>query len=185
MDVVCNRPRTVRGLTLVELITTTAVIGISLAIAVPSWSGLAKRNQITSTTNQMLTHLRYARSEAVNLHTSVSLCPSDDGATCSGDTRGWQRGYLVFRDDNGNRSREENEPLLRVQGTAPSNLRLFSTPGRPAVRFRADGAAWSSNTTFSICAAQDASVNRAVILYGTGRARSDRVLPSSGAITCI
>ena len=50
--------------------------------------------------------------------------------------------------------------------------------------FRADGAAWSTNTTFSVCADADASANRAVILYGTGRARTDRKLPGDGAITC-
>lgn len=184
MDVVCKRPRSARGLTLIELLTTTAVLGISLAVAVPGWSSFAQRNQITTTTNLMLTHLRYARSEAVKRQTFISLCPSDDGASCSGNPRGWQRGYLVFRDDNGNRSRDEDEPLLRAQGTAPSNLSLFSTPGRPAVRFRADGAAWSTNTTFSVCAGEDVSANRAVVLYGTGRARTDRKLPGNGAITC-
>ena len=184
MDVVCKRPRSARGLTLIELLTTTAVLGISLAVAVPGWSSFAQRNQITTTTNLMLTHLRYARSEAVKRQTFISLCPSDDGASCSGNPRGWQRGYLVFRDDNGNRSRDEDEPLLRAQGTAPSNLSLFSTPGRPAVRFRADGAAWSTNTTFSVCAGEDVSANRAVVLYGTGRARTDRKLPGNGTITC-
>lgn len=185
MDVVCNRPRKSRGLTLVELITTTAVLGVSLVVIVPSWSGLAQRNQITTTANLLLTHLRYARSEAVTVNDFVSLCPSDDGASCSGDPRGWQRGYLVFRDDNGNRSRESGERLLRVEGAASEGLNLFSTAGRPAVRFRADGASWSTNTTFSVCAGPDPGANRAVILYGTGRARADRKAPGNRAVTCL
>lgn len=185
MDVENLSPRRTRGLTLVELITTTAVMAISLAVLVPSWTGLAQRNQITAAGNQLLGHLRFARSHAVHRRRFVSLCPSTDGATCSGDPHGWQGGYLIFSDNNGNRARESGEPLLRVQGSAPKGLRLFSTAGRPAVRFRADGAAWSTNTTFSICASGDVSANRAVVLYGSGRARTARRKPGNKPVTCL
>lgn len=184
MDVKKLAPRRTRGLTLVELITTTAVFAISLSVVVPSWTGLAQRNQVSAATNQLLTHLRFARSNAVHSRRFVSLCPSTDGTTCSGNPSGWQEGYLVFTDINGNRSRESGEPLLRVQSAAPKGLRLFSTAGRPAVRFRSDGAAWSTNTTFSICASNDTSANRAVILYGTGRARTNRKKPDNKPVTC-
>lgn len=184
MDVVSTLPRWVRGLSLIELITTTAVLGISLAVIIPSWSGFAQRSQITTAANQMLTHLRYARSTAVHHGEFVSLCPSTDGEACSGDTRGWHRGYLVFRDPDGNRSRTLDEPLLRVQGPSAPGLKLFSTSGRPAIRFRADGAAWSTNTTFSICAGEDIKANRAVVLYGSGRARVDRRTPSGHSVSC-
>lgn len=185
MDVDYPLPGRRRGLTLVELITTTAVLSISVAVIVPSYTGLAQRNQVTTAANQLLTHLRFARSSAVYRHGFVSLCPSTDGTNCSGDPFGWQAGYLVFSDSNGNRSRESNETLLRVQDAAPSGLKLFSTAGRPAIRFRSDGAAWSTNTTFSICASEDADVNRAVILYGSGRARADRRRPGNQPVTCL
>jgi type IV fimbrial biogenesis protein FimT len=184
MDVARPSPRFARGLTLVELLTTTAVLGISLAIVVPSWSGLAQRNQVTATANQLLTHLRYARGAAVTYHDFVSLCPSDDGASCSGDPLGWHRGYLVFRDTDGNRARDPGEPLLRVQGQSDPGMRLHSTAGRPAIRFRADGAAWSTSTTFSVCAGDNPDGHRAVILYGTGRARVDRRRPGDLPVTC-
>jgi len=184
MDVARLSPWKARGLTLVEVITTTAVLGISLAIVVPSWSGFAERNLVTATANQLLTHLRFARGAAVNYRDFVSLCPSDDGTSCSGDPRGWDRGYLVFRDNNGNRARDPGEAVLRVQGQARPGLHLHSTAGRPAIRFRADGAAWSSNTTFSICAGDRPDTHRAVILYGTGRARVDRSGPGDRPVDC-
>ena len=103
MDVDTRIPRRARGLTLVELVTTLAVAGISLAVLVPSWTGMAERSRVTTTANLLLTHLRYARSEAVHRNAMVSVCPSDDGATCSGDPQGWHNGYLVFVDSDGNR----------------------------------------------------------------------------------
>ncbi len=184
MDVECTALRRIRGLTLVELITTTAVISISLAIAIPSWSSITQRNQITTTANQLLTHLRYARSTAVLRSVHVSLCPSDDGETCSGDPLGWRDGYLVFEDQDGNEQRSADEPLLRIQGPSSPTLRMQSTAGRPAIRFRPDGAAWWFNTTFEICMGENASAYRAVILLGTGRSRVDRRGPRNRAVTC-
>lgn len=184
MDVETTRLRPARGITLVEMITTLAVAGIALAVLAPSWSGLSDRSRITTTANQLLTHLRYARNEAVTRNGWVTLCPSDDGTGCSGDPRGWQRGYLVFVDSDGNRARSSGETLLRRQDALLPGMRLFSTDGRPAVRFRADGASWSGNTTFSICLGEDTTANRAVVLYGSGRARVDRRTPGNRPVDC-
>lgn len=185
MEVGKSSPRRARGITLVELVTTLAVAGISLAVVLPSLSGLASRSQITTSANQLLSNLRYARNEAVTRRAFVSLCPSDDGSTCSTDPRGWQRGYLIFADSDGNRVRTAGETLLRVHDAQPQSMRLYSTAGRPAIRFRGDGAAWSTNTTFSICLGENVDANRAVILYGSGRARVDKRVPGNRPVTCL
>lgn len=185
MDVAEPSPRRGRGLTLIELTTTLAVAGVSLAILLPSWSGLANRSAITGTANQLLTQLRYARSTAVTRNTRISLCPSHDGETCSGNPRGWQSGYLVFEDVDGNRSRSADEAVLRAQQAQRPGLALHSTAGRPAVTFRGDGAAWGTNTTFSVCLGDDPAANRAVVLYGSGRARVDRRTPGNHPVTCL
>ena len=175
-----------RGMTFVELTTVIAIIGISLATLAPSWSAMVQRNRVTTSAHELLAHLRYARNEAVTRRQFVSLCPSIDGANCSRDTQGWHHGYLVFEDRDGDRNRAPDEPLLRVQNKAQAGIRLHSTSARPAIRFRADGAAWSTNTTFSVCQglADRADSNRAVILYGSGRARIDRRAPGNRAISC-
>ena len=184
MDVEQNPLRRSRGLTLIELIAAIAVIAISLTILMPSWASITQRNQITTTVNQLVAHLRYARSTAVTRNAFVTLCPSDDGQSCSGNTLGWRDGYLVFEDHDGDGERTDDEPLLRVRGSLAPNLRLQSTAGRPEIRFRGDGAAWSTNTTFSVCLGDDVSAYRAVILLGTGRVRTDRVAPKNKPIVC-
>lgn len=184
MDVATRLPRRVRGLTVIEMLVTLAVAAVLTAIALPAWSIVAERARITGTANGLLAQLYYARNEAVSRHASVSLCPSDDGVSCSGDPTGWQAGYLVFVDDNNSRSREPGEPILRRIDTADAGIRLHSTGGRPAIRFLPDGAAWGTNTTFSTCVADRSPHNRAVILLGTGRARVDDVRPDGGAVVC-
>ena len=139
MDVANQHPRARRGLTLVELVTTLAVASVSLAVVVPAWSALSAKTRITTGANGLLTQLRYARSTAVTRHTTVSLCPSTDGESCSGDPFGWDAGYLVFQDDNRNRRRDDGETLLRRVAEAGGGVRLQTSTGRPAVRFAADG----------------------------------------------
>lgn len=184
MEVETTIPRSSRGFTLIELITTVAVAAVCLAVLVPAWSGMVERSHITTVTNQLLTQLRYARNEAVTRNRAVSLCPSDDASSCSGDFRGWHKGYIVFEDTDGNRRRSPGETLLRVQGPQSIGLRLHTSAGRPAVRFRGDGSAWSTNTTFRICLGKDAGRYRTVVLYGTGRARVDRRAPGNRSVSC-
>ena len=184
MEVEKTLPRAIRGITLLEATTVLAVTGVSLALLLPSWTGLAARSQVTTTANQLLTNLRYARSTAVMQQRTISLCPSDDGQRCSANPRGWQKGYLVFVDADGDRNRAPDERLLRVQNAQPPGLRLHSTTGRPAIRFRSDGATWSSNTTFSICQGSDSAGYRAVVLYGSGRARVADAPPGGRPFDC-
>lgn len=182
MDVENNLPPHARGLTLVELVATLAVACIALAITIPSFAAIAERSAVSTTANQILNGLRYARNEAVSRQQHISLCPSDDGSTCSGDYRGWSRGYLIFVDNDSDKQRGTHEELLRYDTFEYPATEVITTAGRPAIRFRRDGAAWSTNATFSVCAGP--SAKRAVILYGSGRARVDDIGPSNRPIAC-
>ena len=185
MDVDNLSPRSVRGITLVELITTLAVAGISLAVLVPSWAAFADRSQITAAANGLLTDLRFARSTAVTRNRRIGLCPSDNGQRCSGDPRGWQRGYIVFADTDADRDRDPGETILRVKNALSQPLKLHSTAGRPVISFRPDGGAWSTNTTFSVCAGDNRENYRTVVLYGSGRARVNRRGPNNRPVRCL
>lgn len=77
------------GFTLVELMITVAVLAVVLAIAVPSFRDMINRNRLVSTANEISGALNLARMEAIRRNRRVELCPSTDGATCSGNN--WSR----------------------------------------------------------------------------------------------
>jgi type IV fimbrial biogenesis protein FimT len=85
------------GYTLVELITTVAVIALVTALAVPGMRSLLQNNRAVTEANALVGALNLARSETVTRGQPVSLCPSTDGATCA-DTDDWSTGWLVFAD---------------------------------------------------------------------------------------
>jgi type IV fimbrial biogenesis protein FimT len=45
----------------------------------------------------LISHLEYARQEAVRRETVVTICPSADGRNCQTDGD-WQQGWLIFTD---------------------------------------------------------------------------------------
>jgi type IV fimbrial biogenesis protein FimT len=122
-----RRIATQKGFTLIEMLTTMAVAGIVLAIAAFSFKDVLWRNQVNTAANDFVTALNFARSEAVTRGQSVTVCRSINGTTeddpaaavpvpsCSTAAgAGWETGYIVFVDANGNGERDTNEELLRV-----------------------------------------------------------------------
>ena len=89
-----------RGFTLVELITTLAIAGILVTLAVPSYSELIKNNRLITQTNDFVTALNVARSEAIRRSDRVTVCKSSDQVSCAG-SGGWDQGWIVFDDVNG------------------------------------------------------------------------------------
>ena len=88
-----------RGFSVVELVVTLAVAAIVLASAVPSLGTMVRNNRLASASNELVTALQLARAEATRRGRPVSLCSSDDGATCAASTQGWAgRRWLVFQD---------------------------------------------------------------------------------------
>jgi two-component system sensor histidine kinase TctE len=111
-----------RGFSLVELLVTMTIIGITLAIGVPSYRYVTNSNRVSSEVNQLLGDMQLARSEAVKQGTVVSVCPGTataTGALYSGscvNSANWQGGWLVFADVNGDGVfNAGTDQILRVQ----------------------------------------------------------------------
>jgi type IV fimbrial biogenesis protein FimT len=90
-------PRT-RGFTLVEMMITIAVMALVLSLAVPSFTNMIRNNRLASGSNELISALTYARSEAVKRRLNVSVC-ARDGDACSTDVNNWGQGWLIFTDD--------------------------------------------------------------------------------------
>lgn len=88
-----------RGVTLLELIVAITVLAVLAGIGVPAFSNIMRSNEIAAGSNNLLSALILARSEAMKRGVRVSVCPSN--ATANGCTEDWSNGLLVFSDDFG------------------------------------------------------------------------------------
>lgn len=61
----CSHPYHNRGITLIELMVTIAVIAIVASIAIPSFQEISKRNLIASQNNELVALIHMARNEAI------------------------------------------------------------------------------------------------------------------------
>ncbi|MES9825166.1 MAG: GspH/FimT family pseudopilin [Candidatus Thiodiazotropha endolucinida] len=71
--------RIYRGFTLLELMVAVAIAGVMLSVVIPGFFGLMERNNIAATSNEIVSALLYARSEAVRIENDVTFTPEDDG----------------------------------------------------------------------------------------------------------
>src|SRR5262245_15057943 len=100
-----------RGMTLLELMMALAVVAVLTAIAVPGIRQFMSNSRTTATTNDLVSALNLARSEALRRTANAVVCASDDQETCSGGTD-WATGWIAFTDPNANGEVDDDE-LLR------------------------------------------------------------------------
>src|SRR6056297_2046627 len=96
-----GRPRTCSkhpGFTLIEVMVVLVVLAVLLSVGAPSFTTLIRDNRLVSAVYDLRGALSTARSEALAQRAFVTVCPSSDGATCSGT---WADGYIVFVDFDG------------------------------------------------------------------------------------
>lgn len=171
-----------RGFTLVESLATLTLCSVVLATGVPAFSEMLATNSIRSEVNSLVAHLQLARSEAVKTGHRAVLCPSSDGERCQG-TSDWGNGYMVFVDENADRSRDANERVIRFREITKNSLKIDAGL-RKTVTYQATGWAPGSNLTIAVCDAADRVEPRAVVVSMTGRPRVSDVDPDGAPLQC-
>jgi type IV fimbrial biogenesis protein FimT len=194
--------KTQSGFTIVELMITLIIVSILLAVGIPSLKSFLQGNQLVAATNELLSAIHIARSEAIKLQTSVTICESTDGASCTDPgTNNWEDGWIVFVDSNSDLAGTGaacaavgTDCLLRSHGAFTDNQ--FTVAGENAdgadinsITFNSRGlprnaaGTWLSGT-FSLCSLDssgDTVDSRAVVLNLSGRVR---VSDNAGVISC-
>jgi type IV fimbrial biogenesis protein FimT len=191
------------GFTLIELMITLFIVGVLLAVGVPSMRTFMQNSQLIASTNELLSALHVARSEALKLNRKVTICVSDDGQSCL-NSNDWTQGWIVFVDANDDRVGTGancsaaadvdtdcllrvhdaiDDPQLSLSGTYDSNAAdiewfTFTSRGMP----KDTGA--SQSGIFSVCSFDSSNTvinSRAVVLSLSGRVR---VSDNAAVIAC-
>ncbi len=96
------------------------IIAILLAAGVPAFKNYSWNLRMKAAMDMLQTDLNLARGRAISHNIQTIICPAPDSDDCSGQSA-WHDGWIVFSDLNGDRHKQEGEPLLkqrRCHGTA-------------------------------------------------------------------
>lgn len=110
-----KKAQTQTGFTLTEMMITLVVAAILLSQAVPSFMTMLQDNRIVTQANDLVASLNMARSEAVKRGDRVTVCKSNDNATCTA-AGGWQQGWIVFTDTNDDAVFNNTDIILGTHG---------------------------------------------------------------------
>jgi type IV fimbrial biogenesis protein FimT len=157
-------PKSQRGLNLLELMMAIAILGIVLAVGIPSYSAMTISNGLTNDTNDLVATMQFARSEAITRGENVTVCAANgtlDGCSGGGD---WTTGWVIL--DAGGNPIRVHSPL--TENTA-AEVNIQNGVG--AVIFNRNG--FSTNArTIRMCGPKgDARRIRGVVVSPDGRIR--------------
>lgn len=160
------------GVTLVELLISLAILSLLYTSAQPSLTSLLNTFRLRSAVQDFHASVLLARSEAILGNTHAVMCKSASGRTCD-DTNGWEQGWIVFHDRNGNAQRDVGEAVLLHQQALGGATRVLGNQNvAKFVVFNPTGETRNGTITFCTESAK-ATQARQLVLYYSGRPRLD------------
>lgn len=187
------------GMTLIELMVTLSVVAILATVAAPSLQTMIERNQLQALTNNLVSNLYFARSEAAKRGFNIGLCASDNTQTaCDATATSFANGWIIFTDydknlsltaattkfdTNGDSVFDEVEEILLI-GEAPNERFTISSNGTPAnsISYRPTGDTLPRAFSLTITKAADSTALSRIFFNTTGRVRSCLIKP--GETSC-
>lgn len=125
----CMDARRNSGVTLVEMLVTIAALAVLASFALPSLTTVMQNNALTSGVNSLLTALTLSRAEALKREQPVTICRTDvpnAPTPACGAGAGWETGWVVFVDDDGDAALDgDEEVVLRDGGIANADVRVL------------------------------------------------------------
>ena len=157
-----------QGYSLYELIVTTLVIATLVSLGVPSFSTILARQRQRVEVDALFHAIHLARKESIMRRRVVSLCPSEDGASCK-PGKDWSNGWIMFENsDRDSPPRVDAGEALLQHHQVRANVRIRANRKGFTLRsvfLRA------TNGTFIVCDRGGRIPARALVVSYTGRPR--------------
>ncbi|WP_281915584.1 GspH/FimT family pseudopilin [Caldimonas thermodepolymerans] len=143
--------RSNRGFTLIELLAVISIMGVLIAIGVPSFRTFVAGRAVTGHVSEIASAMRLARAEAIKRGAPVTLCrttePDSDEPSCSsGD---WTTGWVIFV-DRGTQGQfnAETDQVVQVHGPV-TNSGGITRSGSASITFLPSGVATGAAGSFT------------------------------------
>lgn len=138
------------GFSATELMVILLILGILVAIAIPSFQYLIRNYRLTTTANALFSAVNLARSEAIHRGVRVDLVPAGDGTS-------WSTGWIVFIDENDNQRPDATEVVIARHEPLPRDLTISARFTDSKVQYLAFNGSGRSRTNASSQASQSGS----------------------------
>lgn len=169
------------GFTLYELLLTMTLLAIVAGLALPSFEKIVANGRLRTEVNALFHAIHLARQESVIRRQVVSICPSQDGTTCTASLD-WSDGWIMFnnldRDDPPNR--DPGEAVLQVHRNDGA---VRMTANRRGFTLRSTELR-ATNGTIVVCDPAGRVTPRALVVSYTGRPRVALSDTSGKAYAC-
>ena len=164
-----------RGFTLIELLIVLVVGATLLTIAIPGLVSLVNTSRLAAVTNNLVSSLQLARSEAIKRGQRVTVCKTSDAMaitpTCDASAS-WRDGWLIFVDGGTRGVIETGDTLLRAQAPASTAVAITVSNFSTYISYLSSGVSQAPNNLANgklrICMAGN---QREVIVNRVGRIR--------------
>ncbi|MGX5174299.1 GspH/FimT family pseudopilin [Aliikangiella sp. IMCC44653] len=162
-----------RGFTLIDLMIALSIFVVLFGYAVPKLTLFIEKQATISVLLNLKSSLQYARKMAITNTKKVTLCPSNDGRTC---TQNWSKGYLIFFDKDEDRLFNNSDVLLKLNQLNDDNLSLRwrAFGKRDSFQWHQTGITNHQNGTFELCHQLHPKLSRALIITKSGRIRHSK-----------
>ena len=168
MESITNKKGSKRqaGFTLPELVMVVSIVGILVAMALPSMRSSVSKSDITALSNDLVSSLRFARLEAVKRisRTTIQAKGGENNAS-------WVNGFTVSQAIDVGGTVQNTD--LKVTDPLRPNITVSSTTGSMEIAFDSRGFA-DQNHSIEFCDTNDSSIEgRRVVVEASGYAFSE------------
>jgi type IV fimbrial biogenesis protein FimT len=127
----------VNGFTLIEVLVAVSILGVLIAIAMPSFTTTIRRFRTEAIRDDLIASLQVARSEAIRrgVSNSVTVSRTPASGSCMADTTvagQWSCGWQIFIDANGNNIFDDGAANLIQQSEVPTGFSVTDISAAPS-----------------------------------------------------